>query len=60
MDKIDVDKLKAVRTDLNKLVNVVNNNVVKKTMYDKLVKEANAIDTSGFVLKTHITRINQV
>ena len=53
-------KLKAFRTDLNKLVNVVNNNVVKKTMYDKLVKEANAIDTSGFVLKTHITRINQV
>ena len=51
-DKIDVDKLKAVPVDLSKLSNVANNDVVKKTVYDKLVAKVNAIDTSGFVLKT--------
>ena len=30
----------------------MNNEVVKKTMYDKLVTKVNTIDTSGFVLKT--------
>ena len=30
----------------------MNNEVVKKTMYDKLVTKFNTIDTSGFVLKT--------
>ena len=51
-DKIDVGKLKAVPVDLSKLSNVANNDVVKKTVYDKLVAKVNAIDTSGFVLKT--------
>ena len=37
--------------DLSKLSNVVNNDVVKKTMYDKLVRNIKNIDTSGFVLK---------
>ena len=31
----------------------MNNEVVKKTVYDKLIAKVNAIDTSGFVLKTH-------
>ena len=31
---------------------VVKNEVVKKTVYDKLVTKVNNIDTSGFVLKT--------
>ena len=52
VDKIDVDKLKIVRVDLSKLSNVVNNEVVKKTVYDKLVAKVNNIDTTGFVLKT--------
>ena len=52
IDKIDVDKLKTVPVDLSKVSNVVNNEVVKKTVYDKLVAKVNAIDTSGFVLKT--------
>ena len=30
----------------------MNNEVVKKTMYDKLVEKVNNIETSGFVLKT--------
>ena len=49
--KIDVDKLKTVPADLSKLSNVVNNEVVKKTVYGKLVAKVNNIDTSGFVLK---------
>ena len=51
IDKIDVDKLKTVPVDLSKLKNVVNNDVVKKTVYDKLLAEVNNIDPSGFVLK---------
>ena len=34
------------------LSNVVNNEVLKKTMDDKLVLKVNSINTSGFVLKT--------
>ena len=37
---------------MSKLSNVVKNDVVKKTVYDKLVAKVNSIDTSGFVLKT--------
>ena len=35
-----------------KLSNVVNNEVVKKTDYDGLVAKVNAVNISGFVLKT--------
>ena len=52
VDKIDVGKLKFVLVDLGKLSDVVNNEVVKNTVYDKLVAKVNNIDTSGFVLKT--------
>ena len=51
-DNIDVDKLKTVSVDLSKLSNVVKNEIVKKTVYDKLVSKVNIIDTSGFVLRT--------
>ena len=50
--KIDVHKLKPVPVDLSNLSNVVKNDVVKETVYDKLVTKVNNIDTSGFVLKT--------
>ena len=50
--KIDIDKLNTVPVDLSKLSNVVNNEVVKKTVYGKFVAKVNVIDTSGFVLKT--------
>ena len=53
VDKIDVDKLKTVFVDLSKLSNVVNNDVVKKTVYDQLVTKVKNIDTSGFVIKTN-------
>ena len=38
VDKLDIDKLTPVLIDLNKLNNVVKNDVVKKHVYDKLVK----------------------
>ena len=41
-----------VPVDLGKLSDVVKNDVVKKTVYDKLVAKVNNIDTSDFVLKT--------
>ena len=41
-----------VPVDLSKLGDVVKNDVVKKTVYDKLVAKVNNIDTSVFVLKT--------
>ena len=56
IDKIDVDKLKSVSVDLSKLSNVENNNVVKNTVYDKLVAKVNDIDNSGFLLKTKYDR----
>ena len=40
-----------VPVDLNKLSYVVKNDVVKKDVYDELVKKVNAIDTSGLVKK---------
>ena len=52
VDKLDIDRLVPVPVDLNKLSNVVKNDIVKKAMYDKLVEKVNNIDTSGFVLKT--------
>ena len=52
VDKIYVDKLKTVPIDLSKLSNVVDDEVVKKTVYDKLVAKLNDIDTRRFVLKT--------
>ena len=52
VDKIDTTKLKTVPIDLSKLSNVVNNEVVKNSMYDKLVAKLNAIDSSEFVLKS--------
>ena len=51
VDKLDIDKLVPVPVDLSKLSDVVKN-VVKKTVYDKLVAKVNNIDTSDFVLKT--------
>ena len=52
VDKLDIDKLVPVPVDLSKISDVVKNDVVKKTVYDKLVAKVNSIDTSDFVLKT--------
>ena len=52
VDKLDIDKLVPIPNDLSKLSNVVKNEVLKKTKYNKLVTKVNNIDTSDFVLKT--------
>ena len=49
---MDTDKLTPVPNDLAKLSNVVKNDVVKRTEYNKLVEKVDNIDTTGFVLKT--------
>ena len=54
MDQLDIDKLATVPVDLSKLSNVVKNDVIKKTVYDKLVVKVNNIDTSCLV-KIQIT-----
>ena len=43
VDKTNTDKLKSVPVDLSKLSNVVNNEFVKNTVYDKLVAKVNAM-----------------
>ena len=48
VDKMDTDKLRTVLVDLIKLSNIVKNEVVKKTEYNKLVDKVNNIDTVGF------------
>ena len=61
VDKLDVDKLVPIPANLSKLSNVVKNDVVKKTVYDKLVAKVNNIDASGFVLKTNYnTKISEL
>ena len=52
VDKLDTDKLTPVPNALAKLSNVVKNDVVKRTEYNKLVTKVDNIDTTGFVLKT--------
>ena len=43
---LHIDRLITVPVDLS---DAVKNDVVKKTMYDKLVAKVNSIGTSGFV-----------
>ena len=44
VDKLEIDKLVHIPVDLSKLSDVVKNDVVKKTVYDKLVAKVNNID----------------
>ena len=52
VDKINDDKIKTVPPDLVKLSNVVKNDVIKKTEYDKLVAKVDGIDNTKFVSRT--------
>ena len=52
VEKLDINKLVPVPVDLNKLSDVVKNDVVRKPVYDKVVAKVNSIDTSGFFLET--------
>ena len=44
-NKTNAEKLETILVDLRKLNNVVSNEIVKKTVYDKLVAKVNTIDT---------------
>ena len=48
VDKLDIAKLTPVPNDLTKLSNEVENDVVEKTEYEKLVTKVDNIDTTGF------------
>ena len=54
VDELDIGKLETTLLDLSNLSNVVKNDVVKKTVYDKLVKKFNDIDISGLVKKNRL------
>ena len=61
VDKLDIDKLATAPVDLSKLSNAAKNDVLKKTVYDKLVAKVNNIDTSGLVKKTdYYTKISEI
>ena len=51
VDQLDIDKLRPAPNDLAKVGNVVKNDVVKKTEYNKFVTKVHNIDTTGFVKK---------
>ena len=52
VDQLDIHRLVTVPVDLSKLSDVVKNDIVTKTVYDKIVAKVNSTDTNGFVLKT--------
>ena len=52
VDKLDISKLAPVPVHFSKVSDVVKNNVVKKTVSNKLVAKVNNTDTSDFILKT--------
>ena len=45
-DRLEIDKLKTSPVDLSELSNVLKNEVVKKDVYNKLVKKVNFIKTT--------------
>ena len=51
VDKLDIDKLVPIPVTLSKLSDVVKNDVVKWTDYNKLVTKVDNIDTTNFVKK---------
>ena len=60
VDKLDIDKLVPVPVDLSKLSDVVKNDVVKKTEYNKLVTKVDNIDITNFVKKTNMRKMGQI
>ena len=46
---LDIEILVPVPADVRKLSDILKNDVVKKTVYDKLVAKVNSIGASGFV-----------
>ena len=59
VDKLVINKVVHIPVDLSKASDAVKNDVVKKSIYDKLVAKGNSVDTSKFVLKLINIQINQ-
>ena len=59
VDEVELDNLKIVVPDLSKLSNVVDNNVVKTTVYDELVKKVNTIDSDKPNLENEVKYFNK-
>ena len=63
INKLDIDKLETTPVDLNKLSDVLKNQFLKNTVYDKLVKKDNAIqavDASNlFIITDYDTKIGK-
>ena len=55
VSKIDIDKIKNVPASLSNLGNVVDNDVITKTVYDQLVTKGNVIDSSQLVKNADYT-----
>ena len=49
---LDTEILVPVPADVRKLSDILKNDVVKKTVYDKLVAKVNSTDTSGIKYNT--------
>ena len=58
IDKLDIYKLAPFPVDLSKLSDAVKNDIVKKTVYDKLVAKVNNIDTSDSNRQNRIRKEN--
>ena len=57
VDDINVEKPKNVPADLTKLSNLVDNGLVKNTVYDKLLTKVNTIDTRIPRTSVSVTKI---
>ena len=60
LDRIDADKLKTVPVDLAKLSNVVKNDVVKKTKYNKLVIKLMILILQSLLKKPNMKKMDQI
>ena len=59
VDEVELDNLKSFVPDLSKLSDVVDNNVVKTTVYDELVKKVNTIDSDEPNLENEVKYFNK-
>ena len=60
VDKLYVNKLVPIPADMSEFSDVVKNDVVKKTEYNKLVTKVDNIDTTNFVKKTNMKKMDQI
>ena len=59
VDKLDIDKLAPAANDLAKLSNVVKNDVVKKTEYNKLVSKKTKYEKDGLDFEKKISDVDK-